>query len=125
MAISRKDKIMSKLKFGVLRGESRFSDLSPGIQSLFNPKAAKEILRKEAEEEVDIPDEIVEELLQEVLEEGNIEEIIEKKAASIFSENKDDGKSQEEIKEVLAKCLSTLIPGKFVEKGKRIKVDNE
>jgi len=55
-----------KLEFSVLRSESRFSDLSPGLQGLFNSDAAEEILRKEAlETEEEIEEELVEQLLEE------------------------------------------------------------
>ena len=82
---------MSKdIKFEVLRNESRFSDLSPSLQSLFNQDAVKEILRKEAEE-VEGERVLTKAEETEVLEtllvvNYDIEEIIDDKVAKIFAE---------------------------------------
>jgi len=84
---------MSKdIKFEVLRNESRFSDLSPSLQSLFNQDAVKEILRKEAEEVEGERERVLTKAEEtEVLEtllvvNYDIEEIIDDKVAKIFAE---------------------------------------
>ena len=81
------------MSFEVLRNESRFSDLSPSLQSLFNQDAVKEILRKEAEEVGEVggervltkaeENEVIETLL---VVNYDIEEIIDDKVAKIFAE---------------------------------------
>lgn len=39
-----------KIRFGILRKESKFSDLSPGLQSLFNSAVVQKLRKQEAEE---------------------------------------------------------------------------
>jgi len=80
------------MSFEVLRNESRFSDLSPSLQSLFNQDAVKEILRKEAEEVEGERERVLTKAEEtEVLEtllvvNYDIEEIIDDKVAKIFAE---------------------------------------
>ena len=80
------------MSFEVLRNESRFSDLSPSLQSLFNQDAVKEILRKEAEEVEGERERVLTKAEEnEVIEtllvvNYDIEEIIDDKVAKIFAE---------------------------------------
>lgn len=87
-----------KLQFGILRaGSQRFSDLSPGLQSLFNVDAATAIRKQETEElesaaESELIETLLEEAEKEMEEELTDEEkedlkvIIEEKIASIIAE---------------------------------------
>lgn len=89
-----------KLKFGILRNESKFSDLSPSLQSLFNPKAVETLRKQEKleteEAEEQIEDELVLTLLEQIEQEAsepltetekeNLKTMIEEKIAEIIAE---------------------------------------
>ncbi|MBA7607114.1 hypothetical protein ES703_14269 [subsurface metagenome] len=68
---------MKRLEFGILRSESRFSDLSPSLQKLFNKGSREALLKQEAEELENEGKELTNEELDTLLEDVSPEEAAE------------------------------------------------
>lgn len=113
-----------KIRFGILRKESKFSDLSPELQSLFN-KSVVEQLRKQESEELEVEGQIedgdeeltserLDTLLEKVSPEEENEILKELNEAVFLLETK-------EIKSKEAELDEAGIPSEF-QKGRRRKV---